>query len=103
MALIKSLIPESDILLLDEPTNHFDLECIMWLENHLKSLNRVIICVSHDRTFLDNFTNKVFWLDRGYLRVSPKGFMNFDKWTDELLDQEARELRNRKQICELRS
>ena len=36
VALIKSLIPESDILLLDEPTNHFDLECIMWLENHLR-------------------------------------------------------------------
>ena len=101
VALIKSLIPQSDILLLDEPTNHFDLECIMWLEKHLKSLNRVIICVSHDRTFLGNFTNKVFWLDRGNLRVSPKGFRNFDKWTDELLDQEARELRNRKQFVNL--
>ena len=33
----------------------------MWLENHLKSLNRVIICVSHDRTFLGNFTNKVLF------------------------------------------
>jgi len=101
VALIKSLIPESDILLLDEPTNHFDLECIMWLENHLKSLNRVIICVSHDRTFLGNFTNKVFWLDRGYLKVSPKGFRNFDQWTDELLNQESRELRNRKQFVNL--
>ena len=101
VALIKSLIPDSDILLLDEPTNHFDLECIMWLENHLKNLNRVIICVSHDRTFLCNFTNKVFWLDRGNLRVSPKGFRNFVQWTDELLDQEARELRNRKQFVNL--
>ena len=99
--LIRSLLKESDVLLLDEPTNHLDLECIEWLENHLKNLNKTIICVSHDRTFLSNFTNKVFWLDRGNLRVSPKGFKNFDKWSEELLDQEYRELRNRKQFVNL--
>ena len=101
IALAKSLIPESDIVLLDEPTNHLDLECIKWLENHLKDLNKVMICVSHDRTFLRNFTNKVFWLDRGDLKVSPKGFKNFDSWSEELLNQEARELKNRKQFVNL--
>ena len=101
IALAKSLIPESDIVLLDEPTNHLDLECIQWLENHLKELNKVMLCVSHDRTFLSNFTNKVFWLDRGDLKISPKGFKNFDSWSGELLNQEARELRNRKQFVNL--
>ena len=101
IALAKSLIPESDIILLDEPTNHLDLECIQWLEQHLKSLNRVMLCVSHDRTFLSNFTNKVFWLDRGELKISPGGFKNFDTWSAELLDQEFRELRNRKQFVNL--
>ncbi len=99
--LIRSLLQESDVLLLDEPTNHLDLECIKWLENYLRDLNKTIICVSHDRTFLSNFTNKVFWLDRGILRVSPKGFKNFDKWSEELLDQEFRELRNRKQFVNI--
>ena len=101
IALAKSLIPDSDIVLLDEPTNHLDLECIQWLEKHLRELNKVILCVSHDRTFLANFTNKVFWLDRGELKVSPKGFKNFDSWSEDLLDQEARELRNRKQFVNL--
>jgi ATP-binding cassette subfamily F protein uup len=101
IALAKCLIPESDIMLLDEPTNHLDLECIQWLEQHLKGLNRVMLCVSHDRTFLSNFTNKVFWLDRGDLRISPSGFKNFDAWSEELLDQEARELKNRKQFVNL--
>ena len=101
IGLAKSLIPDSDIILLDEPTNHLDLECIQWLEQHLKGLNRVILCVSHDRTFLSNFTNKVFWLDRGNLRISPRGFKNFDTWSEDLLDQEARELKNRKQFVTL--
>ena len=99
--LIRSLLKKSDILLLDEPTNHLDLECIQWLENYLRDLNKTILCVSHDRTFLSNFTNKVFWLDRGRLRVSPNGFKNFDKWSEELLDQEYRELRNRKQFVNI--
>ena len=101
IALAKSLIPDTDIMLLDEPTNHLDLECIQWLEQHLKGLNRVMLCVSHDRAFLSNFTNKVFWLDRGDLRISPNGFKNFDTWSEELLDQEARELKNRKQFVNL--
>ena len=101
VGLIKSLIIESDILLLDEPTNHLDLESIVWLENYLKNYNGAILCVSHDRQFLNNFTNKVFWLDRGNLKVSPKGFNNFDQWSADLLDQEARELRNRKQFVNI--
>ncbi len=99
--LIRSLLKDSDVLLLDEPTNHLDLQCIEWLESYLRNLNKTIICVSHDRTFLSNFTNKVFWIDRGKLRVSPRGFKDFDKWSEELLDQEYRELRNRKQFVNI--
>ena len=101
VGLIKTLITESDILLLDEPTNHLDLECVIWLENYLKSYTGAIICVSHDRTFLSNFTNKVFWIDRGNLRVSPSGFKDFDRWSEELFEQEARELKNRKQFVNI--
>ncbi len=99
--LIRSLLKDSDVLLFDEPTNHLDLQCIEWLESYLRNLNKTIICVSHDRTFLSNFTNKVFWIDRGKLRVSPRGFKDFDKWSEELLDQEYRELRNRKQFVNI--
>ncbi len=97
-SLARALVEEPDILLLDEPTNHLDLEAIEWLENYLKSWRGTLLCVSHDRTFLSNITNKVFWLDRGDLRVSPKGFEAFEEWSGMLLDQEARELKNRKQI-----
>ncbi|MAV82518.1 MAG: ABC transporter [Pelagibacteraceae bacterium] len=101
VGLIKSLIVDSDILLLDEPTNHLDLESIIWLENYLKNYNGAILCVSHDRQFLNNFTNKVFWIDRGSLKISPKGFKNFDEWSANLLAQEERELKNRKQFVNI--
>ena len=97
VGLAKALINEPDILLLDEPTNHLDLEVIEWLENYLNKYNGTIICVSHDRTFLSNVTNKVFWIDRGDLKISPKGFKFFDEWSQSLLEQEEKELRNRKQ------
>ena len=97
VGLAKALINEPEILLLDEPTNHLDLEVIEWLENYLNKYNGTIICVSHDRTFLSNVTNKVFWIDRGNLKISPKGFKFFDEWSQSLLEQEEKELRNRKQ------
>ena len=62
--LARALVEEPDILLLDEPTNHLDLEVIEWLETYLKGYRGTLLCISHDRTFLANISNQVFWLDR---------------------------------------
>jgi ATPase subunit of ABC transporter with duplicated ATPase domains len=70
-ALAQALVDEPDILLLDEPTNHLDLEAIQWLEQLLAASRSAIICVSHDRTFLSNFTSTVFWLEQGVVRIAP--------------------------------
>ncbi|MEM7650818.1 MAG: ATP-binding cassette domain-containing protein [Pseudomonadota bacterium] len=99
--LARALVEEPDILLLDEPTNHLDLEAIEWLEEYLNAYRGTLLCVSHDRTFLGNVTNKVFWLDRGSLKISPRGFKYFDEWSTMLLEQEERELKNRKQAVGL--
>lgn len=99
--LARALVEEPDILLLDEPTNHLDLHAIEWLEGYLKSYQGAILCISHDRAFLANITNKIFWLDRGNLKVAPRGFGYFDEWSEMLLEQEERELQNRKQIVGL--
>ncbi len=99
--LAKAFVEEPDILLLDEPTNHLDLDAISWLESYLNNYQGAILCISHDKRFLENITNKVFWLDRGNLKVSPKGFKFFDEWSTMLLEQEERELQKRKQIVAL--
>ncbi|AFB21687.1 ribosomal protection-like ABC-F family protein [Rickettsia rickettsii] len=92
-SLAKALILEPEILLLDEPTNHLDIATIEWLEEFVKSYKGAIICVSHDRTFLSNVTNKIWWLDRGILRKSDKGFKFFDEWQTIIIDQEEAALR----------
>lgn len=56
--LAKVLLSNPDVLLLDEPTNHLDIESIVWLENFLKTYSGAVILVSHDRTFLDQVTNR---------------------------------------------
>ena len=101
VGLIKTLINPSDLLLLDEPTNHLDLDTIVWLENYLKKLDSAILCVSHDRQFLKNFTNKILWIDRSRVKVNNSGYSDFENWSNTLLSQEERELQNRKQFVNL--
>ncbi len=69
IALAKLLLSNPSLLLLDEPTNHLDLDSLRWLEEYLKSYNGSIIIVSHDRTFLDNMTNKTVALANGKLAI----------------------------------
>ncbi len=100
-ALARALVEEPDILLLDEPTNHLDLDVILWLENYLKHYRGAIMCISHDRKFLETISDKVFWLDRGRMRVCPTGYKGFEDWSTTLLEQEERELKNREKMLEV--
>jgi ATP-binding cassette subfamily F protein uup len=81
-----------DLLLLDEPTNHLDLTMIEWLEARLAAFKGALIVISHDRTFLSNVTNRVFWMDRGKLRSSERGFAHFEEWREAVLHDEAKAL-----------
>ncbi len=96
--LARALVEEPDLLLLDEPTNHLDLEGIEWLEGFLKGYSGTMLCVSHDKTFLSNITDRIFWIDRGAVRVCSRGFKYFDEWSTDLLEQEERELKNRAKL-----
>lgn len=94
VSLARAIVSNPDILLLDEPTNHLDIESIVWLENYLRGFDGAVLCISHDREFLSNFSNKTFWLDRGTLRVLNKSYKFFEDWSCDILEQEQRELEN---------
>ena len=63
--LAKILLMKPDLVLLDEPTNHLDIESVLWLEKFLKDYPGAIIMVSHDRSFLDNITNRTIEVVNG--------------------------------------
>lgn len=87
-ALARALISEPDILLLDEPTNHLDMPSIEKLEEIITAFRGAVIVISHDRMFLGNVSETMFWLDRGTLRRSNRGFKYFDEWQEQVIDQE---------------
>ncbi|MGI6322388.1 MAG: ATP-binding cassette domain-containing protein, partial [Bacteroidales bacterium] len=65
VALCRLLLQQPDVLLLDEPTNHLDAESVQWLETTLKQYKGTVICITHDRYFLDNVAGWILELDRG--------------------------------------
>lgn len=91
--LAKSLVYSPEILLLDEPTNHLDIATIEWLEEYIKSYSGSVICISHDRAFLNNVTNKIWWIDRGILRKTDQGFKSFEAWQEQIISYEESTLR----------
>jgi len=94
VALARALVSDPDILLLDEPTNHLDVGAIEWLEHYLASFRGALVCVSHDRAFLSAVSRKVYWIDRGQVRVCPGSYSAFPEWQEGIIEQEARELQN---------
>ncbi len=93
VSLAEALVSDPDVLLLDEPTNHLDIKTILWLEDELKAFRGALMIISHDRQFLKNLTNRLFWLDRGKLRTHGKGFAAFEEWSEEILRGEEVELK----------
>ena len=86
LALSKLLASEPDILMLDEPTNHLDVETIQWLENFLANYKKTVMVISHDRYFLDRFTNKTLHIERQKAKL-----YNGNYTTAQKLREEARE------------
>ena len=86
VALCRLLLSRPDLLLLDEPTNHLDAESVAWLERFLDEYPGTVVCVTHDRYFLDNIASWILEMDRGEC-IPFEG--NYSSW----LEQKQKRLR----------
>jgi energy-dependent translational throttle protein EttA len=100
VALCRLLLKEPDVLLLDEPTNHLDAESVQWLEMHLQQYKGTVICITHDRYFLDNVAGWILELDRGE-GIPWKG--NYSSWLEQKskrMEQEEKVVSKRRKSLE---
>lgn len=100
VALCRLLLQQPDVLLLDEPTNHLDAESIDWLEQHLQQYPGTVICITHDRYFLDHVAGWILELDRGE-GIPWKG--NYTSWLEQKtkrMEQEEKQASKRRKTLE---
>ena len=77
ISLIRLLLMKPDILLLDEPTNHLDIPTVEWLEDYMKTYEKAVVFVSHDRFFLDQVVDVVYELSDGKLKRYPGNYTHY--------------------------
>ncbi|MFJ3340865.1 ABC-F family ATP-binding cassette domain-containing protein [Streptomyces diastaticus] len=77
IALAKLLIGEPDLIVLDEPTNHLDVEGISWLAGHLRARRSALVCVTHDRWFLDQVCTRMWDVQRGTVHEYEGGYSDY--------------------------
>lgn len=90
VALAKMLLSEANFLLLDEPTNHLDMKSVDILIEAVKNYEGTCIVVSHNRHFIQNIANKIWWIEDGKIKVYPGTYDEFKYWK-QLRDAEEKE------------
>ena len=100
LAMIRLLLEPCNLLILDEPTNHLDMQSKDVLKAALKEFNGTVICVSHDRDFLDGLVDKVYEFGGGKVREHLGGIYDFlhSKRIDSLQELERKEAKGEEAI-----
>ena len=80
VALAKALTADANFLILDEPTNHLDIASVNILVQALQQFEGTFIVVSHDRYFLDNVANKIWFIEDHQIKQYPGTYAEFDVW-----------------------
>src|SRR5688572_2858762 len=100
--LAKILLQKPDLILLDEPTNHMDIESIQWLEEFLINNAKAVIVISHDKTFVDNLTNRTIELTMGRIYDYRTNYTHYLQLRKERREQQQKQFDDQqKQIAEI--
>ncbi|MCK5279560.1 MAG: ABC-F family ATP-binding cassette domain-containing protein [Cyclobacteriaceae bacterium] len=80
VALAKTLISEANFLLLDEPTNHLDIISVNILVQALQQYKGTFVLVSHDRYFISEVANKIWYIDNQLIKEYPGTYVEYEIW-----------------------
>ncbi len=80
VALAKVLISEANFLLLDEPTNHLDMQSVNILIQALEQYEGTYVVVSHDRHFVSQVANKIWYIEDYEIKEYPGTYDEFEEW-----------------------
>lgn len=101
--LAKILLKKPDLILLDEPTNHLDIESVQWLEDFLKTSARAVMVISHDKTFVDNLTNRTIELTGGKVYDYRTNYSHYLELRRERREQQQKQFDDQqKEIADIR-
>lgn len=100
IAMAKLLLREPSVLLLDEPTNHLDIETVQWLEQWLRQYGGALILISHDRSMLDNLTNRTLAFENGGVEQYSGNYSFFLQEREARREQAERAYRNQQKEIE---
>lgn len=100
--LAKILLQKPDLILLDEPTNHLDIESVQWLEDFLKNSSKAVMVISHDKTFVDNLTNRTIEITRGRIYDYKTNYSHYLELRKERREQQQKQFDDQaKQIADI--
>ncbi len=100
--LAKILLQKPDLILLDEPTNHLDIESVQWLEDFLKNNAKAVIVISHDKTFVDNLTNRTIEVTMGRIYDYKTNYTHYLQLRKERREQQQKQFDDQaKQIADI--
>jgi ATP-binding cassette, subfamily F, member 3 len=100
--LAKILLQKPDLILLDEPTNHLDIESVQWLEEFLKTSAKAVIVISHDKTFVDNLTNRTIEVTMGRIYDYKTNYTHYLQLRRERREQQQKQFDDQaKQIADI--
>lgn len=91
IAFVKLLLSRPDIMLLDEPTNHLDMPTIEWLEGYLKTYNKAVVIVSHDRMFLDRVIDVTYEIEYHKIKRYKGNYTAFLKLKEEAMEKQEKD------------
>ena len=83
VALAKALTADANFLILDEPTNHLDMASVNILIQALQQYEGTFIAVSHDRYFLDNIANKIWYIEDHKIKEYPGTYAEYEEWNSK--------------------